>query len=404
MEDLLQQPPAKKRREDPTIPHDPSNPPYKYSSYVVEDHGTEIFDIKFCPYFEHENYFAVASDKQITIYKCLKDDKTIEPIAVYQDDAHTEHYYAVSWILHKTTRHSVVLLVAGTDLGVIRIIDPFSMARSLPRRILNGHGGSVNEICVHPIFHSIFATASQDLTARIWHCLKQEPLAILFGHNEQVLSLDFHRSGKYLATASMDHTVYVWNLDACEELSTKIKKANKSIFDSTSPTEFYYPAASTREIHLTYVDCVKFVGNYIFSKATQNLISFWKFGDLRSTSPYGNDGNSDKIEKSTSILAEMEVPDCGKWFIRFGITLGTGLGDSWIACGNESKTVHMWNLRSRPFPVKSHYEITHKFFPKLIRKVGFNRTGRIMIVIGAGGVISRCDKQAKFEQSLYTLS
>uniref|UniRef100_A0AC35FGF9 Uncharacterized protein n=1 Tax=Panagrolaimus sp. PS1159 TaxID=55785 RepID=A0AC35FGF9_9BILA len=260
------------------------------------------------------------------------------------------------WILHKTTRHSVVLLVVGTYRGVIRIIDPFSMARNLPRRILNGHTGSVNEICCHPVFHSIFATASEDMTARIWHGFKQEPLAILFGHNEQVLSLDFHRSGKYLATASMDHTVCVWNLDACEELSTKIEKATTCIFDSTPPTEFFYPAASTRQIHLTFVDCVKFVGSHMFSKATQDLISFWKFGDLRSTSPLGNE-NSGKTEKSTTILAEMEVPDCGKWFIRFGITLGAGLGDSWIACGNESKTVHMWNLRSQPFPVKSHYQI-----------------------------------------------
>ena len=55
-----------------------------------------------------------------------------------------------------------------------------------------GHGDAVNEISYHPVWPSIIASASKDLTVRLWHVPSQTPIAIFGGfqgHQDQILSL-----------------------------------------------------------------------------------------------------------------------------------------------------------------------------------------------------------------------
>ena len=58
-----------------------------------------------------------------------------------------------------------------------------------------GHGDAVNEISYHPVWPSIIASASKDLTVRLWHVPSQTPIAIFGGfqgHQDQILSLVIH--------------------------------------------------------------------------------------------------------------------------------------------------------------------------------------------------------------------
>jgi WD40 repeat protein len=54
------------------------------------------------------------------------------------------------------------------------------------------------------------ATASIDQTARIWNLEHGREIARLKGHADNVHSADFNQAGDLVATASSDGTVRIW--------------------------------------------------------------------------------------------------------------------------------------------------------------------------------------------------
>jgi hypothetical protein len=75
-------------------------------------------------------------------------------------------------------------------------------------RILTGHAGWVRGVAFSPDGH-LLATASADMTARLWDPATGDCLRTLTGHAESVSGVAVSSDGR-LATASLDRTVRVW--------------------------------------------------------------------------------------------------------------------------------------------------------------------------------------------------
>lgn len=105
---------------------------------------------------------------------------------------------------------------------------------------VEGHTGSVLDIDWNPFDDSMFASASEDSTIKIWGIPEDweptdekglarpsadanltESLVDLVGHRKKVTLLRFHPSANnVLASTSADHTVKIWDIEKAEEIST----------------------------------------------------------------------------------------------------------------------------------------------------------------------------------------
>ena len=58
---------------------------------------------------------------------------------------------------------------------------------------------------------SLVATASGDMTARLWDTRTGQQLAVLRGHTARLTDVGFHPQGRLVITASADKTARVWD-------------------------------------------------------------------------------------------------------------------------------------------------------------------------------------------------
>jgi WD40 repeat protein len=64
------------------------------------------------------------------------------------------------------------------------------------------------------------ASASVDNTIKVWNLQSQKPIATLVGHSSFVSSVAFSPDGLTLASASWDKTIKVWNLQSQKPIAT----------------------------------------------------------------------------------------------------------------------------------------------------------------------------------------
>jgi len=105
---------------------------------------------------------------------------------------------------------------------------------------VHGHTGSVLDMDWNPFDDSMFASASEDTTIKLWSIPDDweptdasglarssydnsitESLVDLVGHRKKVTLLRFHpTANNVLASTSADHTVRFWDVEKAEEIST----------------------------------------------------------------------------------------------------------------------------------------------------------------------------------------
>lgn len=84
-------------------------------------------------------------------------------------------------------------------------------------------------------------------------------------------------SGTYFASSGMDNDIKLWRLD-----DKKLLDAITNSYVTEKPkncpfeTQFIDDPWFSRRIHDDYVDAVRFVGDYILSKSTNNEALLWK--------------------------------------------------------------------------------------------------------------------------------
>lgn len=127
----------------------------------------------------------------------------------------------------------------------------------------------------------------------------------------------------------MDNSIKVWALDSEKVASTvessyAFQPQDKAVF----PTHFeQFPAFSTANVHVDYVDYVQWVGNMLVSKSTDSKLILWA-------------PDTSTAKDAAVVLTEFEMKDANVWFVRGDVSPDASL----LACGNQNGVLQVWEV------------------------------------------------------------
>lgn len=117
------------------------------------------------------------------------------------------------------------IIAAGNWGGGIKLLDVPNLDE---KRILRGHTDRVGGISWYPDATLPGSTVSDDTVnlassggegnIHLWSLNQDTPLSTLSGHTGRVCRVEFHPSGRYLASASYDTTWRLWDINTTTEL------------------------------------------------------------------------------------------------------------------------------------------------------------------------------------------
>ncbi|CAG8497155.1 5791_t:CDS:2 [Ambispora leptoticha] len=259
-------------------------------------------------------------------------------LQVYEDENDQENFYCCTWSYDLTTGLPL-LAVAGAS-GLIKVID--TSKKSLVK-VLAGHGDEINELKFHPLSPCLLLSASKDFSIRLWNIKTERVIAVFggeCGHREPVLSIDFHLSGDYFASAAMDHSAKIWSL--CSPL---LKNAIQASFTSQTqpststltslpvrcqkrlhhiqtcfcagpnkparlPIFVHFPLFSTIDLHNNYVDCIRWYGDMLMSRcATETRIIMWKACDVSLSPAIGHNNCDGNKNNGSNVIDNIDDDD-----------------------------------------------------------------------------------------------
>ncbi|XP_024967288.1 polycomb group protein FERTILIZATION-INDEPENDENT ENDOSPERM isoform X1 [Cynara cardunculus var. scolymus] len=331
------------------------------------------------------NVFATVGGNRVTVYQCLEGG-VIAVLQSYIDEDKDESFYTVSWACDAD---GTPLLVAGGINGIIRVIDA---GNEKIHKSFVGHGDSVNEIRTQALRPSLVLSASKDESVRLWNV--QTGICILIfagagGHRNEVLSVDFHPSDIYrIASCGMDNTVKIWSM---KEFWTYVERSfTWEELPSQFPTKYVQFPVLIASIHTNYVDCIRWLGDFILSKVNDCLIQsvdnefiLWE-PKMKEQSPG---------EGTVDILQKYPVPECDIWFIKLSCdfhynTAAIGLYNS----GNREGKIFVWELQTSPPSLIAR--LSHVQSKSPIRQTAMSFDGSTILSCCEDGTIWRWDTVA----------
>jgi polycomb protein EED len=258
-----------------------------------------------------------------------------------------------------------LLCAAGSSPRAILIFD---LESDQPIRSLAGHGRAINDLQISPLSPNILASASEDYTIRLWNLntehVGQPCRAILGGqgHKQPLLALDFHPNGRWLLSGAMDTAIALWAVPTLSEL-------DQTITTEVEPLVLPYPCFISQEIHSNYVDCVRWYGDSILSRAARsqadgndkkmekNEILLWKIDGFDSDmqrplqppisytgmftrSAFPHSPRSRGFER----LLTFDAKYTARFYLRFGLLHKKGMRPI-LVMGNEASRFYFWDLQ-----------------------------------------------------------
>ena len=97
-----------------------------------------------------------------------------------------------------------IMMSGSFDTSAIR----WSLERSAAEDVLRFHDGAVNAVVLFK--DGVAATGGEDARIAIWNPGERMPRTVLEGHRAPVVALAVSREGRFLASASWDHTARLW--------------------------------------------------------------------------------------------------------------------------------------------------------------------------------------------------
>ena len=161
-------------------------------------HGKEIWSLAFSP---DDHLLASASyDKTVKLW-----DTTTHTVT--NTLQHTDRVFALTF-----NDDGSQLLVAGfeSDIYLWNLTKPASIPEATR---LKGHIYSVNSLTYNPKYPPLLASTSDDKTLLIWNADLKESTPPVLGLNESMEAVTFRPSGDWLASATNNSTVLLWQLD-----------------------------------------------------------------------------------------------------------------------------------------------------------------------------------------------
>ncbi|KAK6168375.1 hypothetical protein SNE40_020925 [Patella caerulea] len=182
----------------------------------------------------------------------------------------------------------------------------------------------------------------------------------------------------------MDHSLKIWNLDT-EDFYSVVKESyahnpNK-IKRPFSTISNHFPVFSTRDIHRNYVDCVRWLGNFVLSKSCENCIVCWKPGTIHQS--------IDKVTDNTiNIIFRFDYKECDIWYMRFSLDSSQKI----MALGNQCGKIYVWDLDTSDPSLVRFTKLTHFKSTTAIRQTALSKDGSILLAVSDDSKIWRWDK------------
>jgi polycomb protein EED len=361
----------------------------------VETERFTFYDVKFFPWARPDAtdaVFALISPTKVWIGQ-LSDKESAVVTFLHElvdrqetDNEGSAGLNSCSWCY--VDAHTPLLAVAGAS-GQLKILDAVEGEHYTT---LVGHGyGTINDIATHPTCPWIIATASMDRTIRIWDIRRPAnghlPACVIIcgqtmGHLEGILTVSWHAQGRYIVTGGHDQKLCIWTLPDLtpesrfwQDISPAHRKRS-----SLETITIYYPHFITSAVHSNFVDCARFFGDLIMSKAAgEDKVVLWKVNGFNSARPaptsltapktkeYLETRNGfmrvasvdekglHKVEVAEAYrnqppyerLLEFHTPKVDPFYIRFGLLLPSPQHPHvhpTLAVGNTGSEVRFWDI------------------------------------------------------------
>ncbi|GME78766.1 unnamed protein product [Ambrosiozyma monospora] len=224
-------------------------------------------------------------------------------------------------------------------------------------RTLKGHTKGISDVVFSPN-SKLLASASDDLTIRVWDLEFGEVIRILKGHTYHINTLGFNAKGTILASGSSDENVRLWDLmrGKCIKILSAHSDPISSIdfsFDCTIIASGSYDGL-IRLFDLETGQCLKTliydkggssfpVCNVKFSPNSQYILSTSLDGALRLWDYMNN--NVVKTFKNSDGLPIAEKFSTGSNFITYD-------GNLMVNSGDEFGDIVFWDLQTKVIKFK----------------------------------------------------
>jgi len=136
----------------------------------------------------------------------------------------------------------------------------------------------------------------------------------------------------------MDNVVKIWSLEEPRvaeriALAAQYSARDRRAFDSLS---HHFPMTTVTGVHRNYVDCVRFYGDLVLSKSTDNRVILW-----RPPRPaHGDPGCKSWDGAAAMELLDCRMARCDIWYVRFAVDLAR----RFVCCGNQEGKIFLWDL------------------------------------------------------------
>jgi WD40 repeat protein len=218
---------------------------------IENAHRDEIWSLAFSP---NDKWLASAS---LDGTAQLWDTTTHQQIG--KSFEHPKGVYALAF-----NQDGTQLLVAGYEFEIY-LWDLTNPASASTPRLLSGHQAGVNNLDFNPVYPSIFASTSDDKTLLLWNVDLSEHTPPATGLNESMEAVAFRPKGDWLASATNNKTVLLWQWNA----ETCAKTWNS---DACKPERLGIPLTG----HQTAVNNVVFLSdNILVSSSEDGQLILW---------------------------------------------------------------------------------------------------------------------------------